>query len=242
MHPNPAFSWTDRAQMLDFVAAHSFAHIFTASEAGQFVVHAPVIVQGESILFHVARRNRIADQLDGRPVLISVLGRHAYQSANWYASADQVPTWHYEAVEADGIGRGVRGQPPDPALQVLLGHPTQDRVHQPRRPRADPVADEVDRAVSEEELVALVDRLSDTMEGRYSPARRWSRAEMSAGKFEALVKAIIGFEVRATAVRGTRKFNQSKSGEDRAATIEGQRGAGRDDVVAAIEELMPRGE
>lgn len=202
MHPNPAFSWTDRAQMLDFVAAHSFAHIFTASEAGQFVVHAPVIVQGESILFHVARRNRIADQLDGRPVLISVLGRHAYQSANWYASADQVPTWHYEAVEVDGIAR----------------------------------------AVSEEELVALVDRLSDTMEGRYSPARRWSRAEMSAGKFEALVKAIIGFEVRATAVRGTRKFNQSKSGEDLAATIEGQRGAGRDDVVAAIEELMPRGE
>lgn len=202
MHPNPAFSWTDRAQMLDFVAAHSFAHIFTASEAGQFVVHAPVIVQGESILFHVARRNRIADQLDGRPVLISVLGRHAYQSANWYASADQVPTWHYEAVEVDGIAR----------------------------------------AVSEEELVALVDRLSDTMEGRYSPARRWSRAEMSAGKFEALVKAIIGFEVRATAVRGTRKFNQSKSGEDLAATIEGQRGAGRDDAVAAIEELMPRGE
>ena len=34
--------------------------------------------------------------------------------------------------------------------------------------------------------------------------------------------------------RGTRKFDQHKSGEDRAATIKGQQAAGRDDIVAAI--------
>ena len=65
MHPNAAFHWIDRSEMLDFVAEHSFAHIFTASEAGQFVVHAPVIVRDGRIWFHVAKRNRIADQLDG---------------------------------------------------------------------------------------------------------------------------------------------------------------------------------
>ena len=202
MHPNPAFGWTDRQEMLDFVAEHAFAHIFTASEAGQFVVHVPVIVRGDVVLFHVSRRNRIADHLPGRPVLISVLGRHAYQSANWYASPDQVPTWHYEAVEIEGV-----------AIEV-----------------------------SEGELVGLIDQLSETMEGRYSSGRPWTRAEMAPGKFEALTKAIIGFEVQPTQIRGTRKFNQSKGRADLAATIEGQRGAGREDIVAAIQELKPRGE
>lgn len=202
MHPNPAFSWTDRAAMLEFVAEHSFVHLFTASEAGRFVVHAPVIVRGEKVLFHVSRRNRIAEQIAGRPILISVLGRHAYQSANWYASDDQVPTWNYEAVEIEGVAR----------------------------------------KLSDDELIALVDELSDTMEQRYSPENPWTRAKMTTGKFEALIKAIIGFEVLATEIRGTRKFNQSKGKDDLTATIEGQREAGREDIVTAIKKLMPRGE
>lgn len=202
MHPNGAFAWTDRDEMLDFVAEQAFAHIFTASEAGQFVVHAPVIVRDGKVLFHIARRNRIADQLDGRPVLISVLGRHAYQSANWYVSDNQVPTWHYEAAEISGVAR----------------------------------------RLSDEELVAQVDQLSDTMERRYAPERPWTRDKMEAGKFEAMTKAIVGFEVEPAELRGTRKFNQHKSAEDLHATIEGQRAAGREDIVAAIEELRPRGQ
>lgn len=188
--------------MLQFVAEESFAHIFTASDAGQFVVHAPVIVRGENLLFHVARRNRIADQLDGRPVLISILGRHAYHSANWYASANQVSTWHYEAVEIEGVAR----------------------------------------RVADHELVELLDQLSETMEHRYSPERIWTRAKMEPGKFEAMTKAIVGFQVWPTEIRGTRKFNQSKTGDDLLASIEGQRRAGRDDIAATIEELASRGE
>lgn len=201
MHPNPAFEWNDEAEMLDFVCRQSFAHIFTASDAGQFVVHAPVIVGGGKVLFHVSRRNRIADQLDGRPVLISVLGRHAYHSANWYASEDQVSTWHYEVVEIEGVAR----------------------------------------RISEDELIAFIDQLSDTMEHRYSPGRIWTRGKMAPGKFEAMTKAIVGFEVEPTQIRGTRKFNQHKTGEDLAAVIEGQRSAGREDVVAAIEDLTANG-
>jgi transcriptional regulator len=202
MHPNPAFAWADKAEMLEFVRRESFAHIFTASDAGPFVAHAPVIVRGEKVLFHVARRNRIADQLGGQRVLVSVLGRHAYHSANWYASANQVATWHYEAVEIEGVAQ----------------------------------------CISDEELISLLDQLSDTMEQRYSPERPWARAKMEPGKFEAMVKAIVGFEVTPTAIRGTRKFNQSKSGADLTATIEGQRKAGREDIVAAIQELTSGGE
>ena len=202
MHPNKAFQWVDTQAMLRFVAEHSFAHVFSASDAGLFAVHVPVVVKDGRVWFHVARRNRIADHLDGHPVLISVLGRHAYHSANWYASEDQVSTWHYEAVEIEGVAR----------------------------------------RVSEDELVSLIDQLSDTMEQRYSPEQPWTRATMTPGKFDAMTKAIVGFEVKPTEIRGTRKFNQSKSGADLEATIAGQRGAGREDIVAAIEELRPRGE
>ena len=60
---------------------------------------------------------------------------------------------------------------------------------------------------------------------------------MTPGKFEAMLRAIVGFEVDPTEVRGTRKFNQHKAADDLSATIEGQLGAGREDIVAAIREV-----
>lgn len=198
MHPNKVFDWTDRAEMLRFVADRSFAHIFTSSDAGLFVVHAPLLVTADGkVQFHVARRNRIADHVDGRRLLISITARDAYQSANWYVSDDQVPTWHYEAVEIEGVARQLSG----------------------------------------DELVVLLDGLSDQHEGRHSPEQPWSRDKMEPGKFEAMTKAIVGFEVDPLEIRGTRKFNQRKSADDLAATIRGQQEAGRADVVAAIREL-----
>lgn len=201
MHPNQAFDWTDRAEMLRFADQHAFAHIFTASEAGLFVVHAPLLVtEAGRARFHVARRNRIAGHLDGRPLLISVSGREAYQSANWYASDNQVPTWHYEAVEIDGVAR----------------------------------------RISDEELVELLDGLSERHEARVSPERPWTRDKMEPGRFEAMCRAIVGFEVDPVEVRGTRKFNQHKSADDLAATIDGQQRAGRDDIIAAIDQLRAK--
>jgi transcriptional regulator len=52
-----------------------------------------------------------------------------------------------------------------------------------------------------------------------------------------MTKAIVGFEVDPTEVRGTRKFNQHKQTDDLNATIAGQRGAGRNDIIAAIREM-----
>ena len=74
------------------------------------------------IWFHVARRNRIADQLDGGRALISVSGREGYQSANWYVSEDQVPTWHYEAVEIEGAVRQLADEELIALVDQLLGH------------------------------------------------------------------------------------------------------------------------
>jgi transcriptional regulator len=78
------------------------------------------------------------------------------------------------------------------------------------------------------------------MERRHSPEQPWTRDKMSPGKFEAMTKAIVGFEVDPADIRGTRKFNQHKTGEDLTASIEGQRRAGREDIAAAIQELTAR--
>ena len=196
MHPNRAFDWTDVQEMLGFVSEIAFAHIFTASNDKLFVVHAPVLLKDGRIWFHVSKRNRIANYLADRPVLISVSGREAYQSANWYVSENQVPTWHYESVEIEG-----------PA-----------------------------RILSKGELVELLDGLSDVHEGRHSPEQPWTRRKMDPAKFEAMARAIVGFEIDPVDVRGTRKFNQHKPGPDLDATIEGQRHAGREDIIAAIRE------
>lgn len=197
MHPNRVFEWNDKSQMLRFAAERSFAHIFTAANDGLFVVHVPILVTGEGrVWFHVSRRNRIADRLDGRRLLISISGRDGYQSANWYVSENQVPTWHYETVEIEGASR----------------------------------------QLSDGQLVELLDGLSDIHERRHSPDRPWTRGKMAPGKFEAMTRAIVGFEVDPTEIRGTRKFNQHKALDDLAATIEGQRGAGREDIVVAIRE------
>lgn len=197
MHPNPAFDWTDRQAMLEFVSRHAFAHIFSASAAGLAVVHAPLIVTAAGKLqFHTSRRNRAVDQLAGNRLLISIVGREAYQSANWYESADQVPTWHYESVEIEGPARELTG----------------------------------------DELVDLLDELSQVFEGRHSPDRPWTRAKMADGKFDAMIRAIVGFEIEPAEFRGTRKFNQHKSDADTRATIAGQSGAGRPDIIHAIME------
>ena len=198
MHPNKAFAWEDREDALRFVADRAFAHIFTASDADLFVAHAPVLVTAAGrVQFHVSRRNRIAEHLPRRPVLISISGREAYHSANWYVSENQVPTWHYEAVEVEGQAR----------------------------------------PLSADELVGLLDGLSDRFEGQHQSEKPWTRGKMAPGRFEAMIRAIVGFKVDPTEIRGTRKFNQHKTGEDLTATIEGQASAGRSDIVQAIREV-----
>jgi transcriptional regulator len=203
MHPNRAFDWGDREAALRFAADRAFAHIFTSSDERMFVVHVPILVTDDGrVLFHVSRRNRIAAHLPDRPILISLSGREGYQSANWYVSENQVPTWHYEAVEIEGVAR----------------------------------------PLSDEALVELLDRLSERFEGLHQAEQPWTRGKMTPGKFEAMTKAIVGFEVEPAEIRGTRKFNQHKSAEDLAATIAGQKGAGREDIIQAIGEMTSTNE
>jgi len=196
MHPNRAFAWDDEAEMFDFVRRRAFAHIFACGEEGPRVAHAPLHVTDDGrVQFHLFATNRLARQLDGQPIVISITDLDGYQSASWYVSADQVPTWHYQAVEIEGIAR---------------------RLDEPA-------------------LVRLLDDFTAEMEGRFSPEKPWTRAKMSPGKFESLIKGIAAFELDGRRLRGTLKFNQHKSEDDLKANLAGQSNAGRLDLAQAIE-------
>ena len=122
MHPSAAFAWTDRSEMLDFVGEHVFAHIFAAAENGLSVVHVPVLVHEGRIWFHVSRRNAIVGALESGRALASISGRESYHSANWYVSENQVPTWHYEAVEIEGPVRRLSDEELVELLDLLSAH------------------------------------------------------------------------------------------------------------------------
>ena len=77
------------------------------------------------------------------------------------------------------------------------------------------------RRLDEAELTALLDDLSDAHEARLAPKPPWTRAKMTPGRFEAMLKAIVGFEMAIEALRGTDKLGQHKSEAERAAAADG---------------------
>lgn len=178
MHPNRAFAWEDRDAMLAFMADIAFC---TICVEGPAVAHAPVIVAApDRIRFHLSRANRAA-AMDGKRAIVSCLGPDAYVSPDWYGSPDQVPTWNYLAVEAEG-----------------------------------PL-----RQLDEAELTRLLDDLSAAHEARLAPKPAWTRAKMTPGRFEAMLKAIIGYELRVEDLGGTRKLGQNKKLDERIGAAEG---------------------
>lgn len=107
MHPASAFHQADEARLLAWIDAYPFMTLAASSEGRILIAQAPVIVRrlpgGVALDFHLSRGNALAGALSGgfQGVLLS-LGPDAYISPDWYDSADQVPTWNYVSVEAEG--------------------------------------------------------------------------------------------------------------------------------------------
>jgi transcriptional regulator len=187
VHPNRAFHWSDESEMLAFIGEVSFATICVDAPA---LVHAPLMVAGpDRLVFHVSRGNAALGRLEGARAIASVLGPDCYISPDWYESPDQVPTWNYVAVEAEG-----------------------------------PL-----RRLDAAELPDMLDRLTAVHEERLAPKPVWTRGKMPPARFEGLVKAIAGFELKIEALRGTRKLGQHKGLEDRRRVAEALAALGRDD-------------
>jgi transcriptional regulator len=69
--------------------------------------------------------------------------------------------------------------------------------------------------MDEDGLIALLDDLSATNEGRLAPKAPWTRDKMDAAKFDRMLGAITGFELEVLAWRPTLKLSQNKSEVDR---------------------------
>jgi transcriptional regulator len=75
-------------------------------------------------------------------------------------------------------------------------------------------------------LIAQADALSAQHEVRLAPKPEWTRSKMSDGLFDKMLGAIIGFELRPTAWRGTAKLGQNKAEAVRMAAADGADAAG----------------
>jgi transcriptional regulator len=109
------FAEDDLAAKHALIEAYGFGILALTLDDGIEAAHLPFLLErghGElgALRAHVARANPIWRAFDsGREALAVFLGPHAYVSPDWYASADQVPTWNYTAVHAYGTPRVLEG-------------------------------------------------------------------------------------------------------------------------------------
>lgn len=194
MHPNRKFHLSQN-EMAEFVRAVGFATLVVATGDGLRAVHAPVLIEGERLLFHVGRGNGAHAALaSGAGTLAVVNGPDAYISPDWYGTADRVPTWNYVAVELSG-----------------------------------PV-----RALEADELLQMLDALSAEHEARLAPKPAWTRAKMSLGRFEGLLKAITGFEMTIADWRGTAKLDQDRPQAERGRVSTALQARGEEAMAAVM--------
>ncbi|MDP1643712.1 MAG: FMN-binding negative transcriptional regulator [Phenylobacterium sp.] len=107
MHPAPPFRVSEMEALIAHLTAYPFMGLFAAGEAGLRVAHAPVVVrrtgEGVALDFHLSRNNILTPLFaEGAVALAVSQGPEAYVSPDWYERPDQVPTWNYLSVEAEG--------------------------------------------------------------------------------------------------------------------------------------------
>ncbi len=103
MHPARNFHEADRLTLAALVASRGLASIVGVEGARALTAAAPVFLAGNTLQFHLSSRNRLTPILAASGwALAIVLAEDAYVSPDWYAAADQVPTWNYRSVEIEG--------------------------------------------------------------------------------------------------------------------------------------------
>lgn len=90
------------------------------------------------------------------------------------------------------------------------------------------------RTLDPEGLIRLVDDMSADQEARLAPKVPWTRAKMSEGRFEGLLKSITGFEMEVADWRGTAKVDQDKPQEVRNRIADALAGRGEQDMAATM--------
>jgi transcriptional regulator len=141
MYNPSSFAEHDVAVMHDFIEAHPFGALVTASPSGLFATHLPLVLDRQvgphgTLQGHIARANPHHEVAgDGSEALVLFTGADSYVTPSMYASKAKhgkvVPTWNYVAVHAHGTLRFVRE--PD-ALRVHLARLTARHETSRRQP------------------------------------------------------------------------------------------------------------
>ena len=97
----------DRAPLLAYMRAYSFAALATSGPGGLTATHLPFVIEEEggriTLLAHMAKANpQWRDFAAGAEALVIFMQPHAYVSPRLYDSRQNVPTWNYVAVHAYG--------------------------------------------------------------------------------------------------------------------------------------------
>ena len=99
----------DRAELVGFMRANSFALLVTGTGGTLHASHLPVMVKEHdgkiSLDMHMARNNPQWQEFFDDEVMVVFSGPHAYVSPRWYEEQERVPTWNYAAVHAYGVPR-----------------------------------------------------------------------------------------------------------------------------------------
>ena len=88
-----------------------------------------------------------------------------------------------------------------------------------------------------EGLVAQIDGLTEMHESRLAPKPVWTRGKMDEGRFEKMLGAIQGFELRVTGWRGTSKLGQNKPVDARLRAADAVEAAGNLALAHLMREL-----
>jgi len=98
------------------------------------------------------------------------------------------------------------------------------------------------RKMSDEELAMQIDTLSAKFEDRLLPKKPWTASKMTAGRLDAMKKAIVGLMMTVEEVEGSFKLNQHKSETDYAAiagALAAQTDAGAQQIAYLMKETRP---
>lgn len=93
------------------------------------------------------------------------------------------------------------------------------------------------RKMDDAELIAQSDALSHCQESKLAPKPAWTRAKMTDGVFEKMLRGICGFEMHVTTWRSTLKLGQNKSESMRVAAANGAASAGNVAIADAMRNL-----
>ena len=99
------------------------------------------------------------------------------------------------------------------------------------------------RKLSDDELAVQIDTLSAKFEDWLLPKKPWTSSKMTAGRLEAMKKAIVGLEMTVEEVEGSFKLNQHKSDADYAAISDAmgaQGNAGSQQIAGLMREARPQ--